>query len=827
MRFSLAILCWLMFPFYMTAQQGYLSGTVTDSITREPLAFVSIIYNHQGHGVVTNLEGHFRIPRSQSIHFLKFRYVGYHSKTIELRGSVSVPLNIALSPDPRDIAEVIVYPTENPAHRIIKRAAANRIRNNPEKSGPFSYISYDKMTFTLEVDSAALRNKGDSVSVNALMSDSISYGTDMKGKIDIRRFFEKQHLFMMESVISRKFFSPERNKEEVIASRVSGISQPSFVVMARQFQSFSFYENFVTIADRQFLNPIASGSTSMYFFQIQDTTYTERFDTVYIISFRPMKGKNFDGMKGVLYINSRDYAVQNVLAEAYEPREGKINAAIQQQYELIDGVRWFPVLLSTTVRFNPASLGYKSPPVDIVGIGKSHIVNINLRPSDEGVKFSNVQVEVGAEAHRQPDEVWNAYRTDSLDARERETYRVIDSLGKAEHLDRTIASFETLITGYLPGEYWAFDLMRFIDYNSYEGFRIGAGGRTTQQLCRWLMVGGYGAYGFKDKAWKYSGHITFNLWPEHEIELTALYRKDVRESGAVRFNETINLTGSAFIRNYLVELMDKTRETEFSLSFSALKYVKVRAYLLHSNAEPTNNYSFGLSDANPRVSLTRFNITETGMQIRYAHQETFMKTPRGNKFSMGTRYPVLYLNVARGINLMNGGFEYWRTEVKIAKSFKTKRFGDTRFALLAGKVSADVPYCRLYAGMSSYKPFTLETEQSFGTMRFNEFLADRFVALFVKQDFGKLLIRPRGKFQPELTLVHNIGFGGLSNGAYHENINVESYGKGYFEGGLLINNLVRVQLFKYGLGVLYRYGPYAYSKTIDNFAFKLTLQFNL
>jgi hypothetical protein len=50
--------------------------------------------------------------------------------------------------------------------------------------------------------------------------------------------------------------------------------------------------------------------------------------------------------------------------------------------------------------------------------------------------------------------------------------------------------------------------------------------------------------------------------------------------------------------------------------------------------------------------------------------------------------------------------------------------------------------------------------------------------------------------------------------------------KGYFESGLLINNLLRFQLFRYGLGVLYRYGPYAFGKTIDNFAFKLTLQLN-
>ena len=47
--------------------------------------------------------------------------------------------------------------------------------------------------------------------------------------------------------------------------------------------------------------------------------------------------------------------------------------------------------------------------------------------------------------------------------------------------------------------------------------------------------------------------------------------------------------------------------------------------------------------------------------------------------------------------------------------------------------------------MGSYKPFTLETEQSFGTMRFNEFLSDRFIGLFIKQDFGKLLFKAQGQ----------------------------------------------------------------------------------
>jgi hypothetical protein len=821
------LLAFLIIPSGLYAQEGFITGKVSDSISHEPLAFVSIVYNSAGQGVVTNLEGNFRIPRSGDIRFLKLRYVGYHTKTITLNpGNIRSSISIQLRPDPMDIVEVVVYPTENPAHRIIKLASENRAKNNPEKNGPFSYISYDKMIFDVESDSS----KGivtDSLMQHIKLPDTLKYGIDQKGRIDLKRFLDKQYLFMMESVSSRKFLSPGKNKEEIIASKISGISQPSFMIMARQFQSFSFYENLITIADRQFLSPICTGSTDKYFFLIEDTTYTDYADTVFIISFRPMKGKTFEGLKGVLYINSNGYAVQNVIAEAYEQKNEIIKVSIQQQYELIDGKRWFPVLLSSTMRFNIAKMGYSDVPVTIIGTGKTYIVNINFNPVIKPSEFSDVQIEVKPDAHKQSEEVWATYRVDSLNAKEAETYRVIDSLGKAEHLDRTFTSFETILTGYMPGRYWNFDIRRFIGYNRYEGFRLGAGGQTTQQFSKKIVLGGYAAYGFKDKAFKYCGSITLNLIPKYELDMTLLYRDDVHESGSFRFNESWSLSGTAFIRDYMVKVMDKVRESEFSIGFRTFKYMTVRPYLTHSNAIPTNNYGFSLNTGNPQILLTRFDFTELGIKLRYAYKETFMKSPRGNKFSMGTKSPVLCFNVARGTELLNGSFTYWRTELKITKTFTTKTWGETHMSIISGLVSGKVPYAKLYAGLGSYRPFTLETEQSFGTMRFNEFLSDKFFGLFIKHDLGKLLFKPKGKFQPEIALVHNFGFGSLTNKEPHENIAFKTMNKGYFEGGLLINNLLRVQLFKYGVGVFYRYGPYAFTKTIDNFAFKLSLQLNL
>lgn len=822
---------WLI-PFLLVSgslfgQEGYLNGRITDSLTHEPLAFVNIVYNTSGHGVVTNLDGYFRIPNTHKIQFLKLSYVGYRPKTIRLPQSKAYLHAIVLSPQPLGIDEVIVFPAENPAHRIIKLATDNRNRNNPEKNGPFTYVSYDKMVFELEPDSATVKDPSATISQKYKLPDTLTYGLDQKGKIDLKRFVDEQYLFMMESVSQRKFLAPGKNKEEVIASKISGISQPSFMIMARQFQSFSFYENFVNIADQMLLNPISPGSTDKYFFLIEDTTYTDRGDSVFIISFRPKKGRNFEGMKGVLYINSNRYAVQNVIAEADNQKNAMFHVSIQQQYDFVNNERWFPVLLNTTINFNVAAMGFDAMPMNMTGIGKTYIVNINFNPDLKPSEFSDVALEVDPNAHKQPEAVWQQYRTDSLNARELETYRVIDSLGKAEHLDRTLNSFETLITGYFPGRYWNFDIRRFITYNRYEGLRLGGGGRTTEQLFKQFTLGGYFAYGFKDKAFKYAGNVTVHVVPKHEFDISVSYKNDVLESGSFQFNEAWTLSNTSFIRNYMIDVMDKVRESEVSLSFRTLKYMTLKAYMTHSIVEPANEYGFNVGMEEPQVLLTRYNFTETGIKLKYAYKETFMKSPRGNKFSMGTNAPVFYLNISRGNDWLNSDFTFWRSEMKITKSFTTRTFGETRLALVSGMVSGTVPYARLYAGMGSYRPFSLESEQSFGTMRFNEFLSDRFVSLFLKQDFGKLLFKPRGKFQPEIALVHNAGWGQLSDAYRHQHIEFKTMKKGYFEGGILFNNLARMQLFKYGIGVFYRYGPYTFSKTIDNFAFKLSLQINL
>lgn len=825
MRLKVLLTITLFLIFHVSYGQNLrIAGTVIDSISREPLAFVNITYEKSGKGTVSSIDGKFLLNVNDAAIKLQFSYVGYKQKTISLSPLVGLGnLIIELTAKTYDLNEIYVYPGENPAHRMINHAIQNRGINNPERLGSFSYISYDKMIFTVDADSLSepvKRKKKRKEPQNFSGFPEEDYSDT-----NARKIIEKQHLLVMESISTRKFIYPDKDKEEILASRVSGFEKPSFVLMARQFQSFSFYENFVTISDKKYLNPLTPGSTGLYFFLLEDTMFTERNDTVFIISFRPKSGKNFDGLKGVLYINSYKWAVQNVIAEASKQSYELITVKIQQKYDIIND-HWFPVQLNTNMIFNNVAAETNTQKMKVVGIGKSYLINIRINPELSRKEFDNTFIEVSKNAHEMPEDFWERYRVDSLSAKDRETYRTIDSIGRARHFDRIFNNVETLMTGYIPGRYFNLDIRSIIDYNTYEGWRLGLGGITSKNLSSLFNFGGHFAYGFRDKAWKYGVSLNLNLDSRNDVFLKISYLDDLEEAGGLNFLEKEKLFSSESFRNYMVENMDLVQKKQVELGWKMFKYLNLNLFFRTSVNTASNSYFYSVTTENPRLLTNQFEFTEAGIMTRFAYKEGFMETPAGNRFSLGTKSPVLYLNIIKGFDWMDGGFDFIHLETKLSKTFTSRRIGDSRIQISTGLVRGKVPYSRLYAGKGSYKNFGVETENSFATMRFNEFLSDRFVSFYFKQDFGRLLFGGN-KFRPGLAVVNNIGFGWLDHHEYHNNIEFRTLEKGYFECGLLINNLINQRMFGYGFGIFYRYGPYSFSRIRDNFALKLSLTLNL
>ncbi len=808
------------------AGQSYiLTGTVTDSITAEPLAFVNIIYDDSGKGIVSSLDGKFDLRLDNKPEKLLFSYVGYNHKTIipaNLLGTEKI--KVTLCPKLYLLDEIYVRPGVNPAHRIIELASANRKTNHPETVGSFSYIAYDKMVFTTDMDSLA--EPKNQRKRRKYPEEIAQFETEDAPDSTAREFLSRQYLLMMESISSRKFIYPDKNKEEIIASRISGFERPSFVIMAKQFKSFSFYDDFIALADKKYLNPINPVSTSKYFFLLEDSLFTARNDTVFIISFRPKNGMNFDGLKGVLYINSYKWAIQNVIAEACEQQNELFSVKIQQKYELVDGSHWFPVQLNTNLIFNNIVAQTNTRSMKVIGIGKSYLLNIRLNPELDKREFSGDYVNINESAHRIPGDIWDRYRPESLTQKEEETYHTVDSIGKVHHFDQTFNTFESFMTGYLPGNYFDLDLRSLVSYNSFEGWRFGLGGITNKNLSGLFSAGGHVAYGLRDRNWKYGFFAEFHFSIRYEGSLRIGYLDDLEELGSIGFLEQLSLVSSESYRKYMVENMDNLKSKQLSISWKMFKYLKSNVFFNISHVSATGPYMFSISEHTPEILINRFDYTEAGVMLRYAFGEGFMVTPRGNKFSLGTKYPIVYLNISRGMYWFGGDFSFTRIETKLDKTFTTRRLGDSKIRVVMGYASGNIPYSRLYSGNGSYKTIGIETENSFSTMRFNEFLSNSFFSMFYKQDFGKLFFRAK-KFSPTIALATNIGFGWLEHAEQHRNIEFSTLSKGFYESGILLNNLIEQKFIGYGIGLFYRYGPYSFSRFRDNLAVKITFLLNI
>jgi hypothetical protein len=619
--------------------------------------------------------------------------------------------------------------------------------------------------------------------------------------------------------------APDRNYENVKANRISGFQDPIFVFLVSQIQTTSFYREMFNILDKSYINPISSGSKNKYIFIIEDTLYSERLDTVFIISYRPRPNTNFDGLAGVLYINSNKWAIQNVIARPARMEGFSIN--IQQMYEYIDDRQWFPVQLNTDITFSGMQVVSGNERARFVGIGKSYIRDIVINPELVRRQFATLGVDVDPDSHEKPESFWNAYRIDTLSERDLNTYAFLDSIGKEANFDKIAGSFETLMNGRIPYKFIDIDLDRIVKYDAYQGLYLGLGLHTNDKLSRMFKVGGYFGFGFKDNDWKYGADGTVVLNRRHEVEIGLKYFQDISETGGTRFFDDRDnfLTGENW-RNFLIRRQNPTEDVSATLGFRLLRDFKFGLGFHINTKQSPDDYRYGFSEDDISVMMDEFRFTEFSAGFRFAFREQFIVTKR-TRLSLGTKYPVVWLQYTRGIEgFLDGEFEYNRFDVKIAKSFIIKYLGKTSLLLRGGYIDRSLPESNLYNGNGSYRFFIIYAPNSFGTMRMNEFLSDRYVALYFSHNFGKLLKRWE-KFQPELVLTTNAGFGWLKHDGNHFNIEYKTMERGYFESGFNIENLLNLQIYSLGFGAMYRWGPYTFPQFEDNISLKVSITFPL
>ncbi len=791
-----------------TFSQIKITGTVYDSTSYEPLPFVNISVKDQSNGASTSLSGKFELSVDRLPVTLVFSYVGYEKKTIIV--SQNKPLKIYLKNNGIDLGEATVLSDYNPALDILKKVVANSQKNNPEKNGSFSYTSYTKMIFTVAADSVQWSEKGKEL-------------TDEEEKKMIR-FFEKQHLFMSECISERKFLDANHQKETILASKVSGFGTPIFNLISTQFQSFHFYSDEIALADVKYVGPVSAHGLKHYQYKLQDTFYLEK-DTVFAISFRPYNENSPQSMRGVLQIHTNGYAVYNVIAEPFLVLETGFGIKISQQYRLIENKLWFPEELNSKIIFYNAKIG-ETP---TMGIGTGKIRDIKLNPDFSKNEFDEFEV-VTAGDFNSTAFTLDKMRIDSLTKKEKETYRVVDSLGQKHHFDKKMMAFQSLFNGYVPLKFLDWDLTKLMNYNEYEGFRLGMALRTNRKISKYVSVGGYFAYGFGDRAFKKGADLNFLFSEKRQFEFNLSARNDVEAASVISSYQQQRYLMTQGYSALFYNRFDSVMRYEGRISLRAFRHFKFHFFADYQNRKSYGDYSYAVPLTNEiTFQDSDFLLFETGVEIKMALHEKFTETPFGY-LSTGTKWPLVILRFTKGLkNIYGSEFDYERITLKCDYQINDLRWGNYYFSLRAGRVTGIAPYHLLFNPAGTYKPInkiTVYSMDGFETMRLNELLYDEFYSFHFRYRFSKAIINGK-KFRPLLSLTTSIANGRFDSQNLHTNINYTVLDKPFTESGLVIDNLIKSGVSGIGIGFFYRWGAWQYPYFKDNYALKISLSLSL
>ncbi len=801
---------------YVDAQ--IINGKIFDQKSKQPIPFVFVGAENSHRGTMADVDGSFKLSLDSSINQLTVFITGYHKKIIPVNEiNTEKPLFIYLEANNISLPEIVVRPKENPANELIRRLIKNKEKLDPRNLNFYYCETYSKTYFTL----SDRNGKEDYYNV-----DTAKYKEEKK-------LLDKQYLFFIESASEKKYRYKNIQQEKIIASRVSGFKSAPFASLASQLQSFTFFDDKISVMDVKYINPLLKGTFKRYQFEITDTIY-EKTDTTILIMFKPRKDANFKALQGTIYLNKNQYALARVIAEPANNINNANSVKIQQLYERVDSIKWFPTQLVTEILFNNVNANTDNekdnkPARILKCVSRVYVSNVKL-DSALIIKKKNIEVINANNYEKQPESFWEQKRNDTLSGKEKYTYHIIDSVGEKTKLEKKLKWAKVLMSGMLPlvGPI-NLDLKHLLRGNDYEGFRLGTGLITGDKLSPWFSIGGYTAYGFKDKAWKYGGQIQINFSESKAVNLKLEAARDVFETANFTFLESnATFISNQNIRPFLVGVMDKKSFAKASLQFPIYRFIKNSVYFQSSEIISPSGY--GNSETQFSDLQNNFITHEAGLQIKFWPGEKFTESFLG-LISLGSKAPCFFVNFSKALPMEIYGHKsnvtYSKVDMRINHKLFFKVRGYFSWSIQTGKVFGDVPYTFQFNNNGSrISALALSCENTFETMFLNEFISTEYAHLFLTYNTGKI-IRINKYFNPEIELLHNIGHGNLTNREKLTGILLNDLSKGYSEAGIRVKNMYQSGISSFGLGVFYRYGNYALENPKNNIVVKLVLSINV
>ena len=252
------------------AINAQIKGKITDK-DGHSIPFVSVSVENTYNNTTANEAGTYEISvKTTGSYTLIFQSIGFKTKKITVNATV-LPFtkDISLEDDNYELKEVVINQGEDPAYAIIRNAIANK-KENSEKLGRFEAEFYSKGIFRV----ANLPKK--------LMGMKVEgpEGLDKNGNGVI---------YLSETVSHLTFEQPNKLKEKIIASKVSG-SDNGFSYNTALGTFYNFYDDYVEF-EIKMVSPIAKGALGYYRYKFEGSSFDEQGHEINKIKIIPRRDK--------------------------------------------------------------------------------------------------------------------------------------------------------------------------------------------------------------------------------------------------------------------------------------------------------------------------------------------------------------------------------------------------------------------------------------------------------------------------------------------------------------------------------------------------------
>jgi len=775
------------------AQLTKITGVVIDSKTEKPLPFVNIQLIGTNIGCTTGFDGKFAIEtktktKSDSI---LISYIGYKPQKRKIKRHAYQNFKIKLISSNFELSEVVIRPTENPAHVILRKVIKNKDKNSKYGLDAYEYDIYNKIQIDANNITESFKKKR-SLKPFQFIFENVDTST-INGKSYLP-------LLLTETVseyIYRK--SPREEKETIIASRASGINNSSIsTFLGNMYQKISIYENYIGLFNKNFVSPVADFGLRTYRYYLVDSATIDNH-WCYKLMFKPRRKQELT-FTGEIWITDSTWAIKQVDMKITEVNMNFVNAmSIAQNFNLVDNKYWMVDRESFIVDFNVVDKSEKV--TGFYGHKTSLFKNIKVnKPRPEEDYKTNVAVNVEKDAWDKPKEYWDTTRFEELSNEEETIYRMVDTIVEMPAFKNIYDIITMVVTGYYQTKYFEFGpYFTLYSFNGVEGHRFKIGGRTSNKWNDKFRLYGHLAYGTRDEKFKYKlGAIfIFNKNPRRALDIS--YKKDMEQLGeSVRALKQDNIVSSIF-RKYPNYSLTMVEQYKAAFSYEYFNGFSNKLTFTRREVFPLLDQKFQIYENGPNNAPTAYNsliTSEIELKTHFAYREVFL-VEKFNRKSFGTKYPRLNIWYAYGIpNLFKSQFSYHKFQIAIKQRVNLWSFGYTQYILSWGKIWGNLPYpiLEVHPGNETYS----YDDYAFSRMNYYEFISDEYFVGNISHNFQGLFfnhIPLLRKLKWREVIYGKILLGKLSK----ENLeyskfpsNTSVLTKPYYEVGAGIENIFKV-----------------------------------